>query len=295
LGLKELPNGWAVDDGGVALSIKGKMSTREWLEDVIPNLVEESLVNFNVYVITKGSENSQIEEGRGVLVVEVGDSDQAPHQASDNKYYARVGGKSRPIGHRLVTDIYNRRQHPKMVLEAEFKVTRQAKRDAASLLGVESAFVGRREPDIESVIEIQLTARNVGKVLVNYMSCFVWIPKVLAMKYPQLEEHYQIEEVDGTQYVVWSEENTERDITGHAGVGSYPTYGPSWYRPVLPGLAHSWEWTLESDVKGNYLKAYSEDYIRWKIFADNAPPERGVIRIGDAKVSHIDKTKKPRL
>ena len=33
-------NNWMVDDGGISKSVKGKISTREWLEDVIPNLVE---------------------------------------------------------------------------------------------------------------------------------------------------------------------------------------------------------------------------------------------------------------
>jgi len=46
-------NNWMVDDGGISKSVKGKISTREWLEDVIPNLVEFPLIEFNVYQITE--------------------------------------------------------------------------------------------------------------------------------------------------------------------------------------------------------------------------------------------------
>ena len=107
LGLQNPDDAWRVDDGGVLLNIKGR-STREWLEDVVPELVELRLQRFNVYVVRPTISDSQIGADRGVFLVDVGDSDDAPHQAQDHRYYARVGGKSRPIGHRLVADIFNR-------------------------------------------------------------------------------------------------------------------------------------------------------------------------------------------
>lgn len=292
LGLKELPNGWAVDDGGVALSIKGRMSTREWLEDVIPNLVEESLINFNVYVITRGSENSQIEEGRGVLVVEVGDSEQAPHQAGDNKYYARVGGKSRPIGHRLVTDIFNRRRNAKMELGVSFHVVRQRKASFRQILDISPLPIGFTtdqvgQPQIEEVLEISFRAKNVGRVLVNYMNCTVWIPKAFVFSY--LAEDMKTEEVEGTEYVVWTADNIERDVmkTG-VGVGS-TEYGPSWYRRILPSMTHHWEWGT-GILRADLLRAYADDFIRWEIVVDNAPTDVGKVRIGDVPTTHEDKT-----
>src|ERR1700737_587160 len=44
-------NNGAVDGGGVALSVKGRQSTKEWLEDVIPKLTEFEIIGFNVYDI----------------------------------------------------------------------------------------------------------------------------------------------------------------------------------------------------------------------------------------------------
>lgn len=285
LGLKELPSGWAVDDGGVALSIKGKMSTREWLEDVIPNLLEESLVNFNVYVITRGSENSQIEEGRGVLVVEVGDSEQAPHQASDNKYYARVGGKSRPIGHRLVTDIANRRRHPKMVLEVdELQIIkfREERTVAGGLLNNNMFYT----PPVKQVIQAQLRARNVGKVFANYVRCLVSFP----IGFMDEVDESDVDMIDGGKYVTWSRANTEQDVIGFKNLR--PQHGPSRFDPVLPGLGYYWEWEWEWSKGGvnELLSAYGNELIHWEIYADNAPIERGTIRVGDLDVTFVDQT-----
>lgn len=277
LGINELPNGWAVDDGGVAVSVKGRMKTREWLEDVIPNLVEERLVNFNVYEIAKAAENSQIEEGRGVFVIEVGDSEQAPHQANDNKYYARVGGKSRPIGHRLVMDIANRRRHPKVELEVEFHAIRRWEYS-----GLFSLVGGRRE---ETVLEARFWAKNVGRVYANYMTCYVSFPSSLVTN-----DSFFDEAIEGKEYRRNVEVNTRRDYVGARDLR--PEYGPSWFAPILPGLSHYWSWRLRdlSDLKdwSSDIQAEPDDLIYWEIYADNAPVEKGMIKLKDIDVEAED-------
>jgi hypothetical protein len=110
-GMHDPREAWQVDDGGVALYMK-RPSTREWLEGIIPNIVDPPLRQFDVYAIT----DSQLADDRGIIIVEIGDSDLAPHQAEDNRYYGRVVGKSRPLGHRLVTDILSRRRNPEIAL-----------------------------------------------------------------------------------------------------------------------------------------------------------------------------------
>jgi len=106
-------NNGAVDSGGVALSVKGRQSTKEWLEDVIPKLTEFEIVGFNVYEIGPKLGASDIATGKALFVVDVPDSDRAPHQSKrDSKYYVRLGGKSSPATHRLIEDIRNRQKHP---------------------------------------------------------------------------------------------------------------------------------------------------------------------------------------
>ncbi|WP_076798246.1 RNA-binding domain-containing protein [Chloroflexus islandicus] len=83
-GLSNPRNNWQVDDGGIDIAMK-RPSTRERLEDIIPTLVDLPLSSFNVYVVQSKSNTSQIAAGRGVFIVEISDSSQAPHQATDNK------------------------------------------------------------------------------------------------------------------------------------------------------------------------------------------------------------------
>jgi predicted HTH transcriptional regulator len=110
---------WEVDDGGVSVSIGN--DTREWLETIIPHLVDYPLAGFNVYVILPQTPTSQIQEGRGLFVIEIPDSPHAPHQAQDKQYYVRVGGRSRSASHRLVMDMMGRRQHPQLELDCVFR------------------------------------------------------------------------------------------------------------------------------------------------------------------------------
>ena len=106
-------NNGVVDGGGVAQSVKGRQSTKEWLEDVIPKLTEFEIVGFNVYEIGPKSGTSSITAGKALFVVDLPDSDRAPHPAKrDSKYYVRLAGKSHPAAHRLIEDIRNRQKHP---------------------------------------------------------------------------------------------------------------------------------------------------------------------------------------
>ena len=57
---------------------------------------------------------------KSLFVVDVPDSDRAPHQSKrDLKYYVRLGGKSRPASHRLIEDIRARAKHPNFELQLE--------------------------------------------------------------------------------------------------------------------------------------------------------------------------------
>jgi len=56
-GLSDPRQKWQVDDGGIDLFVKS-ISTREWLEDIIPNSVDAPLRSFNVYSIQRTNVNS---------------------------------------------------------------------------------------------------------------------------------------------------------------------------------------------------------------------------------------------
>lgn len=95
--------------------LRGRQPTKERLEDVIPTLTDFEIVGCNVYEILPKVSGSVLTSDRSLYVVDVPDSDRAPHQSSrDRKHYVRLGGKSQPAPHRLIEDIRNRARHPKL-------------------------------------------------------------------------------------------------------------------------------------------------------------------------------------
>lgn len=279
LGLSNPTKIWSVDDGGIDLTVK-RPSTREWLEDIVPNLVEPPLQRFNIYVIQNTSDSSQIVTGRGIFIIEIADSEQAPHQATDNRYYARVGGKSRPLRHRLIADIFGRRQNPK--LSVSFKIRAGTSKESAPNQFVSVRFMQREELKTRPTFRLIAIAKNVGRVLAKYVSITMFIPVALL---PEKNIEYgfykakDFKEIDGVSYLIWNEDNTRRDYIKSEGMGAQ--YGPSWFDPILPGLAHIWDRRLPDQFDKTKL---GDLKILWKVSADNTPTEDGSIFIRDIDV-----------
>lgn len=247
-----------IDRGGVSSALRGR-STKEWLEDVIPHLVEHPLSRFNVYPIIKTGTTSDIAEGKEIILIEVADSDQAPHQARDKKYYARVGGKSRPIGHRMVLDILGRAVHPR--LQISFRI---------------------RERQIDGnpyKWELQVICKNVGKVYANYINGFVVAPKSLIDKE---EEEQRRGPGERTELLFDNihKDTVDTNISIRARVRhSYVTR----YAPLLPGMTVVKFYDL-AIKRITELEGFADIRLAWKIYADNMTPAEGEIRIGDIPI-----------
>jgi hypothetical protein len=141
-----------VEHGGIARVIRGKQSTKEWLEDVIPKLTEFEIVGFNVYEILPKASGSALAADKSLYVVDVPDSERAPHQsARDRKYYVRLGGKSHPAPHRLIEDIRNRARHPRIEI-FEFRVL------SPSYLPTQNSPIGQVH------LYLQLVMKNAGRI-----------------------------------------------------------------------------------------------------------------------------------
>jgi hypothetical protein len=102
------------DDGkfdGVAAK-QGRTSTREWIEQITPDLLVYSLQDFRVHEFLPNNP-SVIPAGQVVIVLDVGDSGLAPHQAAVSKiYYRREGGHSVPAPHFYLEMLRNRLARP---------------------------------------------------------------------------------------------------------------------------------------------------------------------------------------
>ena len=97
---------------------KNKTPTREWLEQVVQNLLSYPLEDFRVHEV-ESSSPSVIPQGRVVIVIDVGDSVMAPHQTSTKPYtyYYRAGGHSESAPHFYLETLRNRLTNP--LLKAE--------------------------------------------------------------------------------------------------------------------------------------------------------------------------------
>jgi hypothetical protein len=250
-----------VDMGGIRLALRGR-STKEWLEDVIPNLVDYPLSRLNVYVIGGVGPATQITPDHGLVVIEVPDSESAPHQARDKCYYARVAGKSRPVGHRLVQDMFSRTRHPTLDLHLSLH-----ERGASILL--------------------QAFCSNSGRVYANYVNGFLEIP-IEICRSPSDDDPIDLIQHDGQAYKYVSFSNIHKDMVAYK-PGDVSTFGgtpgePYYvtrYDPVLPKLG--FELSEELGVTAADLIRFADLEVHWAIYADNAPAACGQMRIGEVE------------
>jgi len=142
---------------GVPPVYKGKTATRDWLEQVVPHLVDYALGDFRVHVVEPTSGASRIPSGRQIIVVDVGDSAMAPHQcmrsgadARAYVYYRRQGGRSEPAPHFYLELLRQRLVSP--VLEATPKGLRVVK------------AAGGEGNNMFLALGMQFVVRNVGRV-----------------------------------------------------------------------------------------------------------------------------------
>ena len=95
---------------GVPKIWRGRQSTKEWLENIIPTLFELRLHHFRVskMELTQTTQD-KIGDDNLVLAIDVLDSELAPHQCVFNKkYYYRISSKSEPAPHHYLAYLWGR-------------------------------------------------------------------------------------------------------------------------------------------------------------------------------------------
>jgi hypothetical protein len=249
-----------VDDGGINVAIKPN-GTKEWLEDILPHLVDSPLTKLNVYSIIGKSPESTILPDRALYVVEIGDSALAPHQSIiDHIYYGRVGGRSLPLGHRMVMDIINRRLFPYLKIEFHF------------------GFVDEADPNLvkregeHPVLMIEI--KNQGPVYAQYVNSILFIPKYLVepLAIRSILGGRIVELEDSVKYVRIARENVVQETREQ---GEIVSRGPGRYTPILPGRTHSWVIPLVNKFTIHQMNFRDTPKIYWELYADNAPCNKG--------------------
>jgi len=250
-----------VDSGGVSRTFRGRRTTKEWLEDLIPSLTDYEIVGVNVYEITGKGADSKIESGRAIYAVDIPDSERAPHQSKkDFKYYVRLGGKSEPASHRLIEDIRNRTRHPIVTMERTEIISLVFPRESLpKILGLLRA-------------RINLVLSNRGRIkaantCVLLMGVLVQrgienvYPDVARVRPGPTSKSFFLE----LQHPIYPDMETVIccELCLYVELSrSTPQFAPNWY-------------SRDSEGEAEDLTA------AWKIFADNAPPTSGTLSLRD--------------
>lgn len=270
LGLKN-PSGqlaWEVDEGGIAI-VGPRGNVREWLEDIVPRVVEHPLRTFNIYSIPGRGQTTQILPNRAVYVIDIGDSEDAPHMSvADQRYYLRTGGKSRPISHRIVMDIANRKKHAK--LEVEFWIKRQLENEDPFMLRSGKKLVWRSY--------LYARCSNVGSVVAQHVALSVEYRRGL------VEDDYRTSDEKPDEHISHIVRNRKRDLIRVEGLRR--EYGPSYVMPILPGLSHTWEVLQLNDTI--VCDRRDSDQIVWKLFADDAPTKWGNVSLPSLEICEAE-------
>lgn len=238
-------------DGGARTDLKSG-GTRSWLEDICPGLVDPPLATFNVHEVVAEREGSRIGLGRAVYVIELPASDAAPHQALDHRYYLRIAGKSRPMGHVHLQDVLRRTQHPRVFV-----------RRVAPYGAEERVTTDPRGP--KALIALRMYLRNHGKRLAHHVGAEVVLPRALVNQ-------------DVRRRTL---EAPDLSLTQRPGTIAFFRYHPN---PMFPGQDLEFLQFWVGLHHGNLESVAAGATVAWKVYADDAPAREGHKALADFAV-----------
>jgi len=241
-GADDSPNGCILDGYGIKRDIKGN-GTKKWLEDILTTSTDPFIQNINVYEFTKSSEKQLTDTA--LYIVEVDDSPLAPHQSRDNKYYIRTGSSSRPASHRIVLDMLGRRKNP--IIQVDFAFDLYEK---------------------ERLIVLNTVLTNIGKVIANVVTGFLFIPNQLTPTHNAIKQRTSTR--GNTEY--WM-----IDISNINALGAFPT-------PILREISFLKSVQFYFD-ENNFSYLYNSSSLYWEIAADNGPLVQGYKRLKEIVVN----------
>lgn len=254
-----------IDAGGVSTNVKGRRSTKEWLDDLIPSLTDYEIVGVNVYEITAKTQGSAIQPEKAIYVVDVPDSERVPHQSRRGLlYYVRLGGRSQPASHRLIEDIRNRARHPNLNLSRSELIGIQLSRDSLPrVVGI-------------LTLAIRFSLANVGRVKAANV-CLLTEGVAPGSNFGAPDRHiYDIRAGQAAGTIFWELKHP-----------IYPemvsTFVVNWRFPAeLIGFVQG---TSSTFVLPGTRQDVEQCALSWKIFADSAPPKSGRLTLADLEFS----------
>jgi hypothetical protein len=239
-------------DGGVPVDLK-RGGTRSWLEDIVPALVDPPLATFNVHEVPADDSGRGPLPGRAVYVLHIPSSDLAPHQAIDHRYYLRIAGKSRPMGHVHVQDVLRRSHHPQVHLHR-----------IVPFGPIERLTSDARGPKVQ--ICFRAFVENRGRTLARHVGVEVSLPRAVVNR-------------EVRRRTLASGELTLQQVPGTV---NFFRYHP---QPVFPGqdLYFLTFWLAVHDGNVDAVRSGVAS-IQWRVYADDAPAREGSRPVNDYAV-----------
>ena len=232
-------------DGGVRTDLRGG-GTRAWLEDIVPTSVDPPLQRCNVFEVGPSGPESRIQPGHAVYVIELPASDEAPHQAKDHRYYLRIAGKSRPMGHVHVQDILRRSRHPAVTLSR------------LGPYGEPERVADPRGPLV--FVQLRAFLANRGRTLARHVGLELSVPRPFV----------------GSEVRRRTRLEGEVSYTQSPGAITYFRYHPT---PLFPGqevyAASVWLGVHATNVG----LARAGATVTWRAYADDAAPTTGAFEL----------------
>lgn len=257
-----------IDEGGININLK--QGTKEWLEDILPSLVDPRLIKFNVYEITSKCENSKIHKDKAIYVIEIVDSGLAPHQSAiDHVYYIRSGSRSTPASNRIVMDILGRQKYPNILPSFSYAYNNSSDPNKYLRSGENKLLITK------------LT--NEGNVLAEYVNVILFIPKYLLAKGYADSQRFPLIEIESIMYYRCIRENVISEI--YNARGEFIGREPGSRSPILPKRYHTFSIPIVSKGDFDLDRSYSlNSEIIWEIYADNMPFNNGTFAMSSIRI-----------
>jgi hypothetical protein len=225
-----------------------RLFSKEWLEQIIHS-IRPRIDGIVIHPIPVPSQPDHV-----IYVVEIPQSTTA-HQAADHRYYKRFNFRSVPMEDYEIRDVMGRAQHP--TITPAFLIYKR------KLLFIERT-------------RFEITAKNEGDVLAEHVNAVFALPPSLYAHKAIVFQNDDMELCDGVRYFLVRFSNTIRDVLEEDDAGKQKL-GPSWFAPILPRARHTWNWDLPGQFSQDQLCL--DEHIRWEIFADNAPVQKGSLSL----------------
>lgn len=248
---------------------------KEWLEQIINN-VRPKISGIVIHPVPLDTGPNQV-----AYIVEIPQSITA-HQATDFRYYKRFNFLSVPMADHEIKDVMGRNQHPTVSLEFQIEITTETINPNNLFETSLNPLAPKPKPKVVHRHALKIRARNVGVVFAKYVNVFILIPAQVLHNFER--KRRDLIDEDGREYCEIMAENTIRDVVGVGGNLDFAIekFGPSRYDPILPGLSLEIANLLLNEEFRN--SDFSDEVIKWKVHADNAPQNNGEIIVGTIEI-----------